>query len=462
MGLLFALNAVFVCLLLVGWNTRIMAVLCWLFLISIQSRNPLVLQGGDILLRCMAFWALFLPLGAYLSLDAKKMWLARLPGDDPRQPVRAYSWGTIGILLQTAFVYWFTALLKSDPVWWNSGYALYLALNIDLLTTPLGRFLVNVPLVAYVLTFITIWMEAFAPFLAFFPLRNGPMRTGCVFLFWVFHLVALQSMMYLGPFPWTCALAWIPFLPSWFWDNLAIRWRTARLSAWAANYLPTRGEPDKNAVPRRAVPLSLPIAADLIAAFFLIVVVTWNLSTVNFGMMMRVFPIAWNRVAEVPRVDQCWDMFSPRPMTDDGWYVIAGTLRDGSRVDLMPYLAGAAEPPPLSWSKPKEVGRQFRDERWRKYFLNMWGRTNEIYRKYLGEYIARRYNRDHKGARELCAFDLVYMKEETPAQYAPIPAPVPVVLYQHWCFPEFMPKVAPPVLPRVRQGSGNQQTTGKQ
>ncbi|MBC8143010.1 MAG: HTTM domain-containing protein [Armatimonadetes bacterium] len=459
--LVFAINAVLLCLLLVGWNSRAMAVVAWLFLISLQSRNPMVLQGGDILLRCLAFWAMFLPLGAYLSLDAKRRYAPRLPGDDPARPVRAFSWGTIAILVQTACVYWFTALLKNDPSWWQNGYAIYLALNIDLLTTPIGRYLVNVPLVAYALTFITIWMEAFGAFFAFFPLRNGPVRTATVFVFWFFHLVALQSMMYLGPFPWTCALAWIPFLPSWFWDNLAIRLRHPRLSAWAQAYLPKRGEPAKNEPARRPVQLSLPIAADFVAAFYLLVILMWNFRTVNFGMIMRYFPITWNAVAEVPHVDQCWDMFSPTPMADDGWYVIDGTLRDGSHVDLMPYIAGSGEPPPVSWDKPKEVGKQFRDERWRKYMLNMWAGFNRSYRPYLCAYVAKSYNRDHSGAKELVALELVYMRETTPTGYAPIPPPVKVTL-DTWSLPGFAPKSATPVLPRVRQGSASVPTTGKQ
>lgn len=461
-GFLFAVNAIFLCLLLVGWNSRAMVVIAWLFLVSLQSRNPLVLQGGDILLRCMAFWAMFLPLGAYLSLDAKKRYATHLPGDDPARPVRAFSWGTIAILLQTACVYWFTALLKNDPSWWQNGYAIYLALNIDLLTTPIGRFLGNVPPIAYALTFITIWMEAFGAFFAFFPLRNGPVRTATVFVFWVFHLVALQSMMYLGPFPWTCALAWIPFLPSWFWDNLAIRWRHPLLSAWAKPYLPKRGEPIPNTAPAmRPVQLLLPVAADFVAAFYLLVIVMWNFRTVSFGMIMRYFPVTWNAVAEVPHVDQCWDMFSPKPMSDDGWYVIDATLRDGSRVDLMPYLAESGEPPTLSWEKPEEVGRQFRDERWRKYMLNMWAMSNRSYRPFLCAYIARRYNRDHHGAKELVRFELVYMRETTPEQYAPI-LPAKAESLDSWNLPGFEPKATKPALPRVRQGAASVPTTGKQ
>lgn len=471
-GFLFGVNAIFIALLLAGWRTRPVSVVCWLFLISLQSRNGLVLQGGDIVIRCLAFWAMFLPLGDYFSLDAKKRFYTRLPGDDPNHPVRVFSWGTVGIILQTACIYWFTALLKNDPVWWQNGYAIYLALNIDLLTKPLGRFLVDVPFVAYILTFITIYMEAFGPFFAFFPLRNGPVRTATVFVFWFFHLVALQSMMYLGPFPFFCALAWLVFLPSWFWDRILPWWKAggenslrSRLSKWASNYLPSRGTPLTEALTRRPVRLGLPLPVNILAAFYCFVMCIWNIRTVNLGALIHYFPVSMNRIAEIPHVDQCWDMFSPRPMSDDGWFVIPGTLRDGSKVDLMPWLANYGEAPPLSWDKPKEVGVQFRDERWRKYFLNLWPTSNIRFRRYLAKYIEYTWNRDHKGAQELVSFELLYMRETTPEQYAPISKAVPVRLGVYKCFEESTPKklspATPSLTPGIGQSPGDKQTGSK-
>lgn len=439
-GFLFGVNAVFLMLLLAGWNTRAMTVVCWVFLISLQSRNPLVLQGGDVLLRCLTFWAIFLPLGSYLSLDAQKQRLPRLPGD-PAHPVLAFSWGTVAALLQVVFVYWFTALLKTDASWWNTGYAVHLALSVDMLTKPLGRYIVQFPIVTYLLTYATVLIEGFGPFGAFVPFKNGPVRTATVFLFWFFHLIALQSMMYLGPFPWTCSLGWILFLPPWFWDTLAARWvrllpagARTKLAAWAARHLP-RVAPDAP-----ADTLRLPLWANLAAGFYLTVVTVWNVRSVYLGAVLPYFPFSWNAVAEVPHLDQSWDMFSPKPTTDAGWYVIAGHLRDGSTVDLMPYLGEYGDNTPLTDAKPAEIGTQFRDERWRKYFLNIWPNNNARFRRYLADYLTRRWNREHHGGRDLCWFEIIYMKMDTPDHYLAIPKAAPFVIYRHWCYPEFAPK----------------------
>ena len=39
-------------------------------LLYFAVRNPLVVQGGDVLLRVLLFWAMFLPWCAYYSVDS--------------------------------------------------------------------------------------------------------------------------------------------------------------------------------------------------------------------------------------------------------------------------------------------------------------------------------------------------------------------------------------------------------
>lgn len=60
---LFALHALFAVLLLVGYKTRLATASSFLFVISLDHHNPLVLSYADTLFRMLLFWALFLPLG---------------------------------------------------------------------------------------------------------------------------------------------------------------------------------------------------------------------------------------------------------------------------------------------------------------------------------------------------------------------------------------------------------------
>jgi hypothetical protein len=239
-GTLFALAAGFALMLLVGWRTRLAGICSWALLISLQSRNPQVLQGGDVLLRCLLFWGMLLPLGASWSIDRARA---------PRQelvPRRVANVASMALLLQMCFLYWFAALLKTHAEWRSEHTAVYYALSIDQLATPFGHWLRQYREMLKALTAATWWQEGFGPFLAFIPalplaavsLRAAAIAAGwgrliLVVLFVGFHL-GLASTMELGPFPFVCWAGWLPFLPALFWDGLIDRWSAKRqgLQIW--------------------------------------------------------------------------------------------------------------------------------------------------------------------------------------------------------------------------------------
>ena len=55
--ILFVIAIIFAFFLLIGFFTRTSTIISWFLLISMQTRNPLILQGGDVLFRCLMFWA---------------------------------------------------------------------------------------------------------------------------------------------------------------------------------------------------------------------------------------------------------------------------------------------------------------------------------------------------------------------------------------------------------------------
>ena len=161
--LLFALNAVALLGLLVGFRSRLMAGVCWLFLVSLHARSPELLQSGDVLLRLYLLWAIFLPLGARWSVDRA----LDTSGNAPPQHVQ--SMGTAGILLQILAVYFFTGLLKHDVAWLPLGLAVQHALMLEQITTPLAvAFLEWGPLLR-VATWGTMFLELVGPLLLLLP-----------------------------------------------------------------------------------------------------------------------------------------------------------------------------------------------------------------------------------------------------------------------------------------------------
>src|SRR5262249_33034553 len=135
-------------------------------------------------------------------------------------PERYASVGSAAILLQVCFVYWFTAMLKSGPTWRDST-AIYYALSVEQFTTPLGKMLLHHRGLLRLLTFTTwrVWM--LGPTVALGSYFSGPLRVLVILAFLGFHF-SLGQCMELGLFPYISACAWLLFLPSWFWEKLAV------------------------------------------------------------------------------------------------------------------------------------------------------------------------------------------------------------------------------------------------
>ncbi len=215
-GLLFALAAVCAALMLVGWRTRLMTAVSWFLLISLHTRNPQVLTGGDTLLRMLLFWGIFLPLGARYAIDSA----LNVSGSIRRR--RIADLATLALLVQLACVYGFAGLLKTAAHWRVDGSAAYYALNIGMLTTPFGEWLLNFPRLLRASTFGVLYLELLAPLLIFIPWRTPLFRTVLFLLLLSMHL-AFQLAMYLGVFPFAGMVAVFVLVPTAVWDRVA-RW----------------------------------------------------------------------------------------------------------------------------------------------------------------------------------------------------------------------------------------------
>src|SRR5918994_2591452 len=213
-ALLFSVAALAALGMLVGYRTRLMIFVVWVLLLSIQLRNPLVNNSSGLLLRMLLFWGMLLPLGAYWSVDRVRSAL-------PRPSPHFLSLATFGLYLQIAFVYWFTAALKSGPEWRTDYTALYYALSLDQLATPIGQLLLDFPSLLQVLTFGTFVLEVIGPLLLFWPFFTGPVRTGTALAFMSLHF-GIWLTMDIGIFPWVSAFCMVCFFPAWFWEKASL------------------------------------------------------------------------------------------------------------------------------------------------------------------------------------------------------------------------------------------------
>jgi len=421
---LFIIAALFAVGLLLGYRTRLMTVVSWLLLVSLHNRNPMIIDAGDILLRLLLFWSMFLPLGAAYSLDG-----VLTPSSIRRSPTRIVSLASVALILQVCFVYWFTVALKHDPVWRTEGTGVYYALNLDSFATPVGLWLREFSAVLPLLSFMTLAIEAFGPWLLFLPIAQGPLRFFTVCLFLGLHL-GLALCLALGVFPFIVGAAWLALLPTWFWHRVRIPHDFSQSRKFTLQH---RLETLLGAAryQRFAVYARPPVwYPTIIGVFFCAIclgyVFLWNVRTVNFAKYSAILPVESNWFGQTLRIDQMWGMFAPKPATDDGWYVIPARLRDGSEIDLN------TNGDPVQWTKPVDVAATYHNQRWRKYLRNIWEREHAGHRLYFGQYLCRTWNAEHHNQTTLETFQIFYMKEETLPD-GNIAPPEKVLLWSHRC-----------------------------
>ncbi len=539
--LLFAIAAFCAVCLLIGHRTRLFTVLSWLLLMSLHSRNPTILNAGDVLFRMLMFWSMFLPLGARCSVDAAMK--EPQESDPAARNDRIWSVPALCFMAQVSIVYWATALLKTHPIWTEDRSAVWHALKLDYMALPLATLMREWPQgLLELMTRGTLFLELAAPLLLWVPVFVGPLRLTACALMIAMH-VTFAATLQLGLFSYVCGAMWLALLPPWAWDRLFAHFRrdprrlgmtlhydgdcgfcrrmvlvirgffllpeTAiaraqddrkieramrnrdswvvtdhegrhhykfealayvlsrspwawplgavlgagvfrKAGAWL--YDQTAGHRERMGRltgwmrPRPARPPRRPLVwlrnAFLLATFAYVVL--WNarglhtkevfqadsgagkLSAAAAGWISgsrdRGPPVDRRWYGRVLQISQLWTMFAPYPSRISGWYVVVGTLADGSQVDLYRHVVLGEEFAPVSWDRPERLVETFRGPRWRKYMMSLRKKQKREYRPLLCKYLAREWKREFGLSAPLTLVEL-YFNEERIEAYEPNTGP---------------------------------------
>ncbi|PSQ39975.1 HTTM domain-containing protein, partial [Halobacteriales archaeon SW_12_71_31] len=181
-------------------------------LASLHARNPLLLNGGDSVLRRLLIWMALLPLGSRWSLDALRR---EATGDRPRRaPVVTVA--SAGLLIQVVAVYLVNGLFKLRSDAWTRGVALEYVFSLDQITVLLGDALATRPALLGVVE--PVWLGLLLGSVGLVAL-TGRRRTALVCAFAGAHLSMFLTMR-LGIFPLISLAALVPFLPPSVWDRV--------------------------------------------------------------------------------------------------------------------------------------------------------------------------------------------------------------------------------------------------
>ena len=375
-AILFLITGAFALAMLVGYHTRLVTPIVWLLTLSLHRRNPQVLQGGDHVLRMLLFWSMFLPLGNRYGIDAYRNRCSRHASCSTR------SMSAVAILLQVCVIYWFAGLLKSRTTWYLQGDGVYYVLMLDRYVTPIGKWLLDVdPILLKLLNYSTLGLELLGPLLSLSPIAKGPTRCGIIMAFWLFHL-GMGLCLELWLFGYICSAAWLLFIPSWFWERLQKK----------SHPIDCKGN---KTIRGRLL--------NGVVAFLLIYVLFWNLRTTN-KPLYRFYPDVINPIGYALGIGQSWGLFTGPPRKN-GWYVITGQLKNGTRVNLL--MPGES----VHWEKPELVIALYESPRWRRY-MRKFVKLGDPYRVYYGGYMCRRWNESHTGMTQLHSLHVYYIHQQ--------------------------------------------------
>lgn len=190
--------------LIVGYRTRLAALLVFVCLLSLQRRNVFVFNSGDGLLKIIAFYLVFAPAGASLSVDRLRAARDRFWEFPARAP-----WVVRLLQIQLSVIYLSMVWAKVRGTTWGDGTAVSYAMRIeDLQRLHLPQWVVDSSLVTSLMTYGTLGVELALGILVW----NRKLRPWVLLLGVGLHL-GIDLTLRVGFFSYAMLTLYIAFLP---------------------------------------------------------------------------------------------------------------------------------------------------------------------------------------------------------------------------------------------------------
>lgn len=345
---LFAIAGVFAAAFAVGYRTRLVGAVSLLLVVSLHVRTPVVLNGGDRLLRVLLLVALLTPLGERFSVDA-------LRGGSTRR--RVATLGTAALLLQPVVVFTTNAVEKHRGTLWYAGDGLESALSDPTMTTAVGARLLEIPTVLTAAN--DAWVALLAGAAPLLLLTAGRLRA-LVAAVYLGAFVGMGLSLSVGLFPLVLAASVLPFLTTPAWEAAGSAWaRTPtgeRVRSFAAARVDGRATAPESPRPdgpgKRLRTLGR-LAATAVAAAVLI----WMVAFAAVDIVDRTPP---------PPLDsehldqQRWGLYAPDPADSYDWHVVVAERDGGPAFDA---VSGG----PVSFDRPPDAAAAYDTFRHRRF-----------------------------------------------------------------------------------------------
>lgn len=429
--LFFSVWAMVALALLVGYHTRLMAVLNYVIWLSVLHRNPLSLHAPDHVLLLLSFWILFLPLDHHYTIQHWFAWRRQQQPSDRANPGYAnknlvrttYAFPVRVIQIQIALIYFFTSYTKWQGLYWRTGEALFYTFQQQSFLSLIGLWLsATAPLWLYhLLTWATLLIEASFPLLVFLPVGQPWAKAVGLTLAALLHL-GIAITMAIPDFSLVMGISYLLFFePEW------VRWLEGQVRRRLR--LPPPGPTGPLAPPQPGWPqvISQGILAGIL--LLLLTAALWGGSTriaATTGEVSRAEPPLLAAINQQLHLASPWSMFAYRQRPRSGWLVIEGEFAAGGRQLLYTGIDQRSGQPTWLWGPGARL--RFFEQRL------LWAFPEPLLHAW-GAYYCRLYNREqmHSTAGQLIQVDIHRRYHWTHAPGEPLAPDEDDLLWRHSC-----------------------------
>ncbi|MDP1563283.1 MAG: HTTM domain-containing protein [Pirellulaceae bacterium] len=416
--------------LMIGWRTWWMTLICWVLIVSLHMRCPVILSSGDTLLRCVLFFSLFAPLGGWWSVDASRA--KQRSGsmlDEVEIPAPVLTAGTAGLITQLFCMYFFAGIAKWNIHWWE-GDAMEYVFRLDLYARPWSGVFLQYPLLLKLASWATLFAEVVLIVLLFVPWRNSWWRSVNIVVYFALHL-SIAATMDIGLFPYISMVGWLPLFPAAFFNFLG---RQSSYASWLQASDADRGTPTLTTeVVGRDWMGGLQWLGQGFAGLMVVYIVLWNTANIPVGydgdlrqrlkltkeqfvqykspreLFALAMPTGLRWVGTVTGLGQHFQMFGVPPWHSP-WLVYDATLEDGVRMDLLRLE-------PVSYDRPASGLVAIPGHHWRKLHDNLLAYGVKGLQQRVAEYKLRQWNASHRAGKQVVALKVMCFAQQTGPQY---------------------------------------------
>jgi hypothetical protein len=142
---------------------------------------------------------------------------------------------------------------------------------------------------------------------------------------------------------------------------------------------------------------------DGVALLLIIYVALWNHDVAPGHKPILPDSVRW--ISWTTGLDQQFDLFSPDPMIEDGWYVLQGWLWNGQAVNV---FTGEHN---VTFARPAWIADTYPTQRWRRYLIYLWNPTYQALLEPFAQYLANNWNKQHGSDEQIRYVEIYYMQE---------------------------------------------------